>query len=111
MSEQDSTVNTAETPQPQGKVHTDTSRHQHRTRHGKVVAISGEQTISVQIENLVKHPIYGKYVGRRRKLAVHDAKNEAKVGDVVEISPCRRLSKRKAHRLVRIVREAVIERA
>lgn len=107
MSEQETTTNAGD---PQGKVHTDTSRHQHRSRQGKVVAISGEQTISVQVENLVKHPIYGKYIGRRRKLAVHDSKNEAKVGDVVEISPCRRLSKRKAHRLVRIVREAVIER-
>ncbi|MBS3820710.1 MAG: 30S ribosomal protein S17 [Planctomycetes bacterium] len=109
MNDQETTVETQAQDAATASTPDDT-RHRHRTLFGKVAAVSGEKTISVQIENLVKHPIYGKYVGWRRKLAVHDEHGAAKVGDVVAIIPCTRLSKRKAHRLVRVVRESVIER-
>ncbi|MCE5327835.1 MAG: 30S ribosomal protein S17 [Planctomycetaceae bacterium] len=76
---------------------------------GKVRTISGKQTISVILEMMVRHPVYGKYVRRRTKLAVHDPANAAKVGDTVEIVPCRRLSKTKSWRLVRVISSAAAQ--
>ena len=75
-----------------------------RARVGTVTGLSGDKTIRVEVNNLVMHPIYGKYIRRRTKLAVHDPGNAAKLQDVVEVAPCRRVSKTKAWRLVRIVR-------
>jgi len=77
-----------------------------RTRTGTVSSVGGDKTIHVVANNLVKHPMYGKYVRRRTKLAVHDPGNVAQLGDVVEIIPCRRVSKSKSWRLVRIVRRS-----
>lgn len=71
---------------------------------GTVRSISGTKTINVVVGRLVKHPMYGKYVRRQGKLAVHDPRGLAAVGDLVEIVPCRRLSKTKSWRLVRVTR-------
>jgi len=71
---------------------------------GTVTSTGGHKTIHVVVENLVKHPTYGKYVRRRTKLAVHDPQNQAALGDLVEIVPCRRLSKTKSWRLVGVIR-------
>ncbi|MBN1554181.1 MAG: 30S ribosomal protein S17 [Phycisphaerae bacterium] len=92
------------TNEGQGKQDKPRSR---RARVGQVASCGGAKTASVVVNTLVKHGRYGKYVRRRTKLAVHDEKRQAKVGDLVEIVPCRRLSKTKAHRLVRVVRSAV----
>ena len=75
-------------------------------RTGIVSAKSSDKTIRVVVESLVKHQTYGKYMRRRTKLAVHDPKNSAGVGDRVEIVPCRRMSKDKSWRLVRVVRKS-----
>ena len=74
-----------------------------RTKTGVVDSISGAKTVRVVLSNLVKHPLYGKYIKRRTKLLAHDAKSEAKVGDKVEIASCRAMSKHKSWRLVRVV--------
>lgn len=76
-----------------------------KPRAGVVEAISGDKTIRVGINTLVKHPMYGKYVRTRTRLLVHDEKNEATVGDLVAVIPCRPLSKRKSWRMVRVVRQ------
>jgi small subunit ribosomal protein S17 len=73
-------------------------------RVGTVSKKSSDKTIRVDINVLVKDAKYGKYLRRRTRLAVHDPANTAHEGDVVEISPCRRLSKRKNWRLVRVIR-------
>ncbi len=73
---------------------------------GTVRSISGAKTINVVVDRLVKHPMYGKYVRRRGRLAVHDPRGVAAVGDLVEIVPCRRLSKTKSWRLVRVARSS-----
>lgn len=73
---------------------------------GVVTSVSGDKTVRVVVNTVVRHPIYGKYIRRRTKLAVHDPSNQAHVGDRVEIVSCRRLSKSKAWRLGRIVRAA-----
>jgi len=71
---------------------------------GRVGKISGNKTVSVDVDNLTKHPLYHKYVHKRTRLAVHDPENTAVVGDLVEIVPCRPISKNKTWRLVKIVR-------
>ena len=73
---------------------------------GRVKSISGDKTVLVHVDNLTKHPMYGKYVRHRTKVSVHDENSKAKVGDLVEIVPCRPMSKTKAYRLVRVVRAA-----
>jgi small subunit ribosomal protein S17 len=69
-----------------------------------VSSTGGQKTIRVDIEQLQKHPYYGKYIRRRTRLAVHDPHETAKLGDIVEIAPCRRISKSKSWRLVRVIR-------
>ena len=74
------------------------------TKIGTVLSVSGKDTIKVQVTTLVKHAMYGKYVRTRKSFAVHDPKQEGKVGDQVEIVPCRRISKTKQFRLGRVIR-------
>lgn len=73
---------------------------------GKVVSNKMQKTITVAVERLVKHPMYGKYVRRTTKLLAHDEAGESHEGDVVEIVECRPLSRRKAWRLSRVVTRA-----
>ena len=73
-------------------------------RVGAVVSDKGDKTIRVRFDYTVRHPKYGKYYKRSTTLHTHDEKNEAKVGDVVEVVACRRLSKTKCWRLTRIIR-------
>jgi small subunit ribosomal protein S17 len=62
-----------------------------------------DKTIVVSIDRLVKHPLYKKYIHKRTKIKAHDEKDEAKLGDKVEIIECRPLSKEKHFRLLRIL--------
>lgn len=75
-------------------------------RTGTVTSDKGDKTIRVRFDFSVKHPKYGRYYIRSTTLATHDEKNEAKTGDVVEVVSCRRLSKTKAWRLLRVVRSS-----
>jgi small subunit ribosomal protein S17 len=77
-----------------------------RTLTGRVVSHKMQKTITVAVERLVKHPKYGKYVRRTTKLLAHDEHGEGREGDLVDIAECRRLSSRKAWRLVRVVKRA-----
>ena len=76
---------------------------------GVVTSTGGDKTIRVNVNALVKHVRYGKYVRRRTRLAVHDPNNEAALGDQVEILSCRPISKTKSWRLVRVVRRGNVE--
>jgi small subunit ribosomal protein S17 len=76
------------------------------SRVGRVSSTGGQKTIHVVVENLVRHPRYHKYVRRRAKLAVHDPREAAGLGDMVEVAPCRPISKTKSWRLVRVVRRS-----
>jgi len=73
-------------------------------RVGMVSSTKGDKTIRVIVTSTFKHPRYGKYLRRQTKVAVHDPQNAAKLNDVVEIVPCRRISRTKSWRLLRIVR-------
>lgn len=73
---------------------------------GRVVSNKMQKTIAIEIERLVKHPAYGKYIRRTTKLLAHDENSEAREGDTVTIAPCRPLSRRKSWKLVSVVEKA-----
>jgi small subunit ribosomal protein S17 len=77
-----------------------------RTVTGRVVSDKMDKTVSVAIERLIKHPVYGKYVRRTSKVLAHDAANECKAGDRVAISECRPISKNKSWSVVNVVERA-----
>ncbi|MGD2108381.1 MAG: 30S ribosomal protein S17 [Phycisphaerae bacterium] len=79
-------------------------RRRRTNRYGTVVSTKGDKTVTVHHDYTVKHRKYGKYYRRTTSLHVHDEKNEAREGDYVEVAACRRLSKTKCWRLVRILR-------
>ncbi|CAI8907881.1 30S ribosomal protein S17 [Methylocaldum szegediense] len=77
-----------------------------RTVTGKVISSKMDKTITVLVERLVSHPVYGKYVRKTSKLMAHDENNECQEGDVVVVSSTRPLSKRKVWKLDRIIERA-----
>lgn len=77
-----------------------------RTVTGRVVSDKMDKSASVLISRVVKHPVYGKYLRRSTKVLVHDEDNACQAGDVVSITECRPLSKRKAWRLVEVLERA-----
>ena len=79
-----------------------------RVQEGIVTSDVRQKTIRVEIKRLVKHPRYGKYIFRSTNLHAHDEKNEAKMGDRVEIVETRPTSKQKRWKLVKIVERAAL---
>ncbi len=77
-----------------------------RTIVGRVVSDKMDKTVSVAIERLIKHPVYGKYIRRTTKVLAHDASNECKTGDRVAISECKPISKNKTWAVVDVVERA-----
>ena len=77
-----------------------------RTLVGKVVSDKRAKTITVLIERRTKHELYGKIVARTSKYHAHDENNECKLGDVVEISESRPISKTKSWVVTRLVEKA-----
>jgi small subunit ribosomal protein S17 len=77
-----------------------------RTITGRVVSDKMDKTVSVAIERLIKHPMYGKYIRRTSKVLAHDERNECKAGDRVTISECRPKSKNKAWQVVDVIERA-----
>ena len=77
-----------------------------RTIVGRVVSDKMDKTVSVAIERLIKHRVYGKYIRRTSKVMAHDAANECKLGDRVAISECRPISKNKSWSVVNIIERA-----
>ena len=77
-----------------------------RKIQGVVASDKADKTIKVVVEYQQQHPKYGKILHRRTVLHVHDEKNEAGEGDLVEIAECRPISRTKHHRLVRVIAKA-----
>jgi small subunit ribosomal protein S17 len=82
------------------------TRRSPKTRTGVVVSDKMEKTIVVQLEKLVMHPIYKKFVRRRVKYKVHDETNDARVGDTVLIEETRPVSRHKRWRVKAITNRA-----
>jgi small subunit ribosomal protein S17 len=74
---------------------------------GTVTSNKADKTVTVLVERLVKHRLYLKYVRRRTKFAAHDDHNDCRIGDKVQISESRPLSKTKRWRVVKILEKAV----
>jgi small subunit ribosomal protein S17 len=77
-----------------------------RTITGRVVSDKMDKSVSVAIERLIKHPVYGKYMRRTSKVMAHDETNQCKLGDRVTISECRPISKNKSWSVVDVVERA-----
>lgn len=88
------------------EVTTELSRNRRKLRQGVVTSDKMQKTVVVTINNLVRHPIYGRILKRDKKLKVHDENNDAHTGDTVEIMETRPLSKDKCWRLMRVVERA-----
>lgn len=78
-----------------------------KTQIGIVVSDKMDKTIVVQVERLVKHPVYKKYVRRRARYKVHDEGDTCKVGDKVMIEECRPLSREKRWGVRQVIERAV----
>ena len=77
-----------------------------KTRRGYVTSDKMDKTITVEIEDRVKHPLYGKVMRRTSKIKAHDENNTAGIGDLVVVMETRPLSASKRWRLVEIVEKA-----
>lgn len=82
------------------------NRNRRKVLVGIVTSDKMQKTITVHVERKSKHPLYKKLVITNKKYHAHDEKEEAKVGDKVEIVECRPLSKTKTWRLSKIVEKA-----
>lgn len=78
---------------------------------GRVVSDGMDKSVTVAIERLVRHPVYGKYIRRTTKVLAHDEDNGCRPGDTVAISECRPLSRRKSWRVVEVMTRAASDEA
>ncbi|MBW1898165.1 MAG: 30S ribosomal protein S17 [Deltaproteobacteria bacterium] len=74
---------------------------------GTVVSDKMDKTVVVQVERLVQHRLYKKFIRKWNKYAAHDEKNECRVGDKVKITESRPLSRMKRWRVSEIVEKTV----
>lgn len=81
-------------------------RNLRKVRQGVVVSSTNDKTIVVMIEERKSHPIYKKMMITTKKLHAHDEKNEAEIGDTVQVMETRPISKQKHWRLLKIVEKA-----
>ena len=81
-------------------------RTQRKTREGLVVSDKMDKTVIVEVEDRVKHALYGKVLRRTRKLQAHDEQNACGVGDRVTRMEPRPLSRTKRWRVVEILEKA-----
>ncbi len=76
---------------------------------GRVVSNKMQKSVTVSVERLIRHPVYGKFIRRTTKIMAHDEDGTCKEGDTVAIAECRPISKRKAWRVVEIIERAPVE--
>jgi small subunit ribosomal protein S17 len=85
---------------------TDTKKSLKRTLIGKVVSDKRTKTVTVLVERRVKHALYGKIVAKSSKYHAHDEKGEYHLGDIIEITESRPISKTKNWVATRLVEKA-----
>jgi len=103
---QDSAAQETAAPQTPGQRASGPEAVGARRLTGRVVSTKMQKTIAVEIERLVKHPAYGKYIRRTTKLLAHDEDGASQEGDLVIITPCRPMSRHKSWRLLEVVEKA-----
>jgi len=77
-----------------------------KVRTGRVTSDIRDKTITVAVDRTVLHPLYGRVVRKSKKYMAHDEQNDAHVGDLVEITETRPLSKTKRWRLTQVIERA-----
>jgi small subunit ribosomal protein S17 len=82
------------------------ARKPRKVREGLVVSDKMDKTVVVEVEDRVKHALYGKVMRRNSKLKAHDENNEAGIGDRVLVMETRPLSKTKRWRVVEVLEKA-----
>lgn len=82
------------------------TRGRRKTREGLVVSDKMDKTVTVEVEDRVKHPLYGKVIRRSSKLKAHDEQNSCGVGDRVLLMETRPLSATKRWRVLEILEKA-----
>lgn len=83
-------------------------RNNRKVYTGRVVSDKMDKSITVVVETMKVHQLYGKRMKHSKKMIAHDENNQAKTGDIVRIQETRKLSKSKHFRLVEVVEEAII---
>ena len=81
-------------------------RNYRKTRQGYVVSDKMDKTVVVEVEDRVKHALYGKVLRRTSRLKAHDETNDCGIGDRVQLMETRPLSATKRWRVVSIVERA-----
>ena len=84
------------------------SRATRRDLQGVVTSTGMDKSITVRVERRYKHTKYGKYLSAHKKYIAHDEDGKAGMGDIVQISECRPISKRKRWRLVAVLTQATV---
>jgi small subunit ribosomal protein S17 len=82
------------------------TRNARKTREGLVVSDKMDKTVVVAVVERVRHPKYGKFMLRTKKLYAHDEANDAHVGDKVRVMETRPVSKNKCWRVVEVLERA-----
>jgi small subunit ribosomal protein S17 len=77
-----------------------------RSQVGRVVSDKMDKTVTVRLERLVKHPLYGKYIRRSSKVHAHDETNDCREGDTVRIAETRPQSKTKSWAVIEVIERA-----
>lgn len=77
-----------------------------KIRQGIVVSDKMTKTVVVAVESRIRHPLYGRIVRRTRRYKAHDEEGQFHLGDRVEITECRPLSRDKSWRVSRLVEKA-----
>jgi small subunit ribosomal protein S17 len=80
-----------------------------KLRQGVVISDKMDKTVVVLIEQLVQHPVYKKFIRKRKKYKAHDPENRCRVGDQVSIVETRPLSREKRWRVQSVIKSAVAE--
>jgi small subunit ribosomal protein S17 len=79
-----------------------------RSLVGRVVSDKMQETATVLVERRVKHPMYGKVITRSKKYHAHNANNDAKTGDLVQIVECRPMSRTKTWQIAKLLERAEV---
>ncbi len=83
-------------------------RRQRKIRTGVVVSNKMDKTVVVEVTRTVQHPVYKKFVRRRKRFMAHDEDNRCRIGDQVAIVETRPLSRNKHWRVRKVIKEAAL---
>ncbi len=87
---------------------TSDDRKQRKVRTGMVISNKMDKTVVVEVSRTVVHPVYKKFVRRRKRFMAHDEENRCRIGDEVMIVETKPLSRHKNWRVRKIIKEAAL---